>query len=264
MAIIAPRRVPFPFYEQAPKELVESCNLCGSRLLKLIGMRDRYGLEAPTVRCQECGLVFLSLRMTANAYREFYEAGHYRRLVKDYSMRDWGGEKLLADQTRYAEKLSSWLEPHMNGQRGGLLLDLGGAAGVVAKRLAQDYNLDATVVEPSAIEANAARDRGLNVANMRLEDYEANGNHYDLVLLCRSVDHLLDIKGALKRIRRWLAPGGLFFVDYVHDCAIKIDHPFHLSEPTMRRFLGTAGFRVKAVGGKQVKGHHVSMLCEVP
>jgi SAM-dependent methyltransferase len=253
---------PFPFYENAPKELVESCNLCGSRLLKLIGLRDRYGFEAPHVRCQECGLVFLSLRMTAEAYREFYEAGHYRELIGAFTHKAWDNAKIASDQVRYAKFLSSWLSLHLNGQRGGLLLDIGGSTGVIAEQLALDHNFDATVVEPSVSEAAAARNRGLAVANVSLENYEAGGNHYDLVVLCRSVDHLLDIKAALKRIRQLVAPGGLFFVDFVRDCSIKIDHPFHLTDSTMTRFLESAGFRVKARNVPNRAGLNVMMLCE--
>jgi SAM-dependent methyltransferase len=252
-------KVPFPFYENAPKESVESCNLCGSKLFNLIGNRDRYGLKVPSVKCQECGLIFLSQRMTAEAYREFYEAGHYRTLIGMFSRIVWDNAKLQSDQVRYSESLSRWLSPHMNGRRGGLLLDVGGSTGVVAERLAQDYNLDATVIEPSASEADAARRRGLAVANVMLEDYEAGGIHYDLVLLCRSVDHLLDIKGALERIRQLVAPGGLFFVDYAQQSQIKIDHPFHLTKATMTRYLETVGFRVKTTS----KLGDRRFLCEV-
>jgi hypothetical protein len=260
MMVLMPRvrHVEFPFYAQAPKELVTECNLCGGRKLKLLGMTDRYGFEAPHAKCQDCGLIFLSLRMTAPAYREFYEAGHYRRLIEAFSRIPWDNAKLQADQTRYSQSLSRWLAPHMNGRSGGLLLDIGGSCGVVAERLSRDYNLDATVVEPSISEADAARNRGLMVENVSVEDYSANGNTFGLVLLCRSVDHLLDIKATLKRVREWVAPGGLFFVDFTRQAQIKIDHPFHLTAKTMRRYVEMLGFSVKAT----TRHGDCRLLCE--
>jgi SAM-dependent methyltransferase len=260
--------VNFPFYAAAPKEIVTSCNLCGGNRFALYRLTDRYGLEAPSVECQGCGLRFLSFRMTAEAYEEFYAGGHYRELLTQFlqKMGKPGSEALVtpqgmeSDQTRYAAGLSQALARFMGEIKGGLLLDLGGSTGRVAERLAQDFNLDATVVETSIPEANRARAKGLAVANVRLQDYEPGGNHYDLILLCRTVDHLLDIKGDLRRIRGWLAPKGLFFVDFVHTTPPKIDHPYILSVDTMRRYLEGAGFRVRALGHSDAR--HTNMLCE--
>lgn len=258
----------FPFYENAPKEVVTECNLCGSRRYVLVSTVDRYKLDAPTAKCEDCGLIFLSHRMTAEAYREFYEAGHYRELLNTFFKKSVTPEVIESDQNRYAKMLSRWLTPHMNGNRSGLLLDLGGSTGNVAARLALDFDMDATVVESSAREAERARDKGLAVAQVRLEDYEAGGNHYDLILLCRTVDHLLDIKAALAKIRGWLAPSGLFFVDFVIGGKVKIDHPYYLSTRTMRRYLEQAGFRVKRLQtspdalGFGMGYQHANVLCE--
>lgn len=252
----------FPFYERAPKEQID-CNLCGSKRKILVSKTDRYGLPAQQAQCVDCGLLFLSPRMTAEAYREFYESGHYRELVIRYTEalgKSWSQQSSESDQVRYSQGLSRWLTPFMNGARGGLLLDIGGSVGVVAERLMLDFNLDATVVESSIEEANRARDKGLAVANVRLQDYAAGGNHYDVILLCRTVDHLLDIKGDLERIREWLAPDGLFFVDFVHKTLPKIDHPYCLELRTMVRYLLDTGFKIKTSG--QFSSRHTAMLCE--
>jgi hypothetical protein len=253
--------VNFPFYAAAPKEIVSTCNLCGGNRFVLLSLTDRYGLEAPSVQCETCGLRFLSFRMTAAAYEEFYAGGHYRKLLGDFlGPERMTPQRLESDQTRYAGALVHWLSPHVKGIWGGTLLDLGGSTGIVAEHLSRAFNLDATVVEASIPEANRARDKGLAVANVRLQDYDAGGNHYDLILLCRTVDHLLDIKGDLARIRGWLAPKGLFFVDFVPKTPPKIDHPYILSTSTMRRYLEEAGFVVKGMGSMEVR--HTNMLCE--
>jgi hypothetical protein len=47
--------VNFPFYQNAPKELVTECNLCGSARLRPMNTVDRYGLDAPTVSAWTAG-----------------------------------------------------------------------------------------------------------------------------------------------------------------------------------------------------------------
>lgn len=252
----------FPFYDDAPKEVVTSCNLCSSTRYRLIATVDRYGLDAPAAKCTNCGLVFLSYRMTAEAYREFYEGGHYRALLNQlFKLKPITPESLESDQTRYAQRLVDFLGQYMNGRTGGLMLDLGGSVGIVAEKLAHAFNLDATVVEASVSEAKRALDRGLTVVPVPVQNFDANGSHYDLILLCRTVDHLLDIKGALAKIRGWLAPGGLFYVDFIYKPPLKIDHPYLLSPETIQRYLTQAGFKVQTMG-VTVDGRHVSVLAE--
>jgi SAM-dependent methyltransferase len=239
----------FDSYADAAKEVVGECNLCGSKSFSPVAMLDRYELLAPSVMCDSCGLKFLYVR------------GHYRRLLTQHFGRDFSPHSIEAEQERYAERLCGWLAPFMEKTRGGLLLDLGGSTGVVADRLSTTFNLDATVVEPSQAEADRARSRGLAVANVRLEDYAAGGNHYDLVTLCQTVDHLLDIKAALSSIRQWVAPDGLFFVDFVEGGPTKIDHPFYLQGVTMQKYVGQAGFKVVAMDSS-TDGIHVNVICK--
>jgi cyclopropane fatty-acyl-phospholipid synthase-like methyltransferase len=198
--------------------------------------------------------------MTAAAYEEFYAGGYYRELLGQFLGEPVTPQSIEADQTRYAARLSHVLAQYMGEVRGGLLLDLGGSTGIVAERLAQDFDLDATVVEASIPEANRARDKGLSVANVRLQDYSNGHVLYDLILLCRTVDHMLDIAGDLRRIRGCLAPKGLLFLDFVHTTPPKIDHPYILSVDTMRRYLEGAGFVVRAM--RPGDWRHMNMLCE--
>lgn len=251
----------FPFYEQAPKEAVSSCNLCGGHVVRPWKQKDRYGLNAPSVQCKACGLIFLSYRMTPQAYAEFYRDGHYRKLLGKYLQKPVTLQSIESDQTRYAERISEALAQFMDPYRGGLLLDIGGSAGVVADRMAHDYNLDASVIEPSESEAGRAQDKGLTVYTMPTEQFSPNGTRYDVALLCRSVDHLLDIKGDLKRIRGWVRPGGLFFVDFVADPAIKIDHPYYLTLKTMGQYLIETGFLIKK-WSPWLDSRHISVVAE--
>jgi hypothetical protein len=47
----------------------------------------------------------------------------------------------------------------------------------------------------------------------------------------------------------------------VENCPPKIDHPFYLNQQTMQKYLGQAGFKVKAMVSVK-DGIHVNVLCE--
>ena len=251
----------FDFYDTAPKEVVQSCNLCGGQRFLPAGLIDRYELIAPTVRCSACGLRFLLVRMTELAYRTFYMQGHYRKLLSVHYGKDITAHSIEAEQAVYAERLSTWLAPHMSEVASGLLLDLGGSTGVVAEHLCEAFDLDGTVVEPSAEEAQRAASRGLNTVAVTLANFPTT-SHYNLVTLCQTVDHLLDIKADLARIRKWVAKGGLLFVDFVEDCPAKIDHPFYLNTDTMHAYLIQAGLKRVAME-RSVDGIHMNVLAGV-
>ena len=251
----------FDFYDTAPKEVVQACNLCGGHRFLPAGLIDRYELVAPTVRCSACGLRFLLVRMTEPAYRAFYMEGHYRKLLSAHYGREITANTIEAEQAVYAERLSTWLAPYMSEVASGLLLDLGGSTGVVAEHLCKAFDLDGTVVEPSEAEAQRAHSRGLTVVSSRLQDFTTT-SHYNLVTLCQTVDHLLDIKADLARIRKWVAKGGLLFVDFVEDCPAKIDHPYYLSADTMHAYLVQAGFKRLACE-RSADGIHMNVLAGV-
>ena len=59
-------------YADRQTERVVKCNLCGSDTHVEISRRDRYGFPAVLQLCAHCGLGFLSPRMTASEYRDFY------------------------------------------------------------------------------------------------------------------------------------------------------------------------------------------------
>ena len=105
------------------------------------------------------------------------------------------------------------------------------------------------------------------------EDYDPQGRTWDLVLLCQTIDHLLDVGGTLRRVRALLNPGGYLFVDIVDfraaylrngsaEDATKIDHPYYLTQETMQAYLRQAGFGV--VHADYAADHlHVSYLCRL-
>lgn len=257
-------------YATQPKVRVDLCNLCGGRVHVTVTHRDRYGFAAAAAACTRCGLVFLDPRLDAVGYAHFYD-GVYRRLVSAFHGRRIDAETVEGEQVPYAAALVELLEPALDGRTPPTILDVGGSTGIVAEAVRCRFGGQVVVVDPAPAEVERARRRGLSAVVGTIETYEHDGPPVDLVLLCQTIDHLLDIAAALAKTRAVIAEDGLLFVDIVDfraaylrassvEAAIKIDHPYSLTEDTAEAYLARAGFRV--VTKDYAPDHlHVGYVC---
>ena len=258
-------------YAAKPVRRTLRCNLCGGDRFVTLTHSDRYGYPATADGCLRCGLVFLNPAMTAGAYTEFY-TDVYRPLVSAYHGRLIDAESIQDEQRDYASVCANFIEPRMRERSCKTLLDVGGSTGVVAHVMKERFDLLATVIDPAPLEIEVARALGLKTVTGFVEDYDSGGATYDCIVLCQTVDHLLDVSLSLSKIRNLLSEEGLFFVDIVDfraayrrngsvEEAIKIDHPYYLTDETMRVYLARSGFDV--LGIDYAADHlHVGYLCK--
>ncbi len=239
-------------YGAQPKRERRDCNLCGHDRFVTLSHRDRYGFDARAQGCLRCGFVFLNPVMTPEAYANFYRE-IYRPLVSAYHGRLIDAETIQDEQRTYARACAALLSPSLAGREVKTLLDIGGSTGIVAHHLKERFDLRATVIDPAPLELERARQLGLRTMTGFIEDYEFGEERFDLIVLCQTVDHLLDVAATLRKVRSLLREGGLFFLDIVDfraayrrngsvEGAIKIDHPFYLTQETLEAFLRRTGF----------------------
>ena len=216
--------------------------------------RDRYGYRAPSHACVRCGLVFLNPRMTADAYGHFYD-GVYRPLVSAFHGRLIDARTIQSEQQDYAIERAEFLRPFIGGRGLEIMLDFGGSMGVVANHFAREFRLSGTIIDPAPLEIEQARRFGLDTITGLVEGHDFGRQRFDVIVICQTVDHLLDAHGTLVRARQLLTDRGLLYVDIVDfraaylrnwsvEAAIKIDHPYYLTEPTMTAYLRHAGFEI--------------------
>jgi SAM-dependent methyltransferase len=233
---------------------VERCNLCGAAAFTVLTHRDRYGFPATAAACQRCGLVFLDPVMTGVAYSRFY-AGTYRPLVSAYHGRLIDARTIQGEQREYAVDRGDFLAPYIEGRGYKTMLDIGGSTGVVAQALAKRYGLKATVIDPAPLEAAEAQALGIETIEGLVEDVDLGARRFDVVIVCQTVDHLLDVAGTLRRVRELLSDGGILFIDIVDfraaylrngsvEEAVKIDHPYYFTESTIVAYLRRSGFDI--------------------
>jgi ubiquinone/menaquinone biosynthesis C-methylase UbiE len=259
-------------YARQPKDAVETCNLCGAATFVGLTRQDRYGYPAEATLCGRCGLVFLNPRMTPAAYGRFYEAV-YRPLVSAYHGRLIDAHTMQTEQREYAADRAGLVRPFIQGSRLRTMLDIGGSTGVVASHFAQAFGLTGTLIDPAPLEVEQARQFGLETITGLVEAHDFGDRRFDLVLICQTVDHLLDVAGTLRRVRGLLSERGLLFIDIVDfravylrnwsiEGAIKIDHPYYLTQETMTAYLRCAGFEI-ARADYAADHVHVSYVCRV-
>jgi SAM-dependent methyltransferase len=240
---------------QVERETVAECNLCGSRHFAEVSRTDRYGYAQPLAICARCGLGFLQPRPVAAAYAAFYR-DTYRPLVSAYHGRLIDHVTVQDEQRVYAAELVAWLRNALPAKPG-TVLDVGGSTGVVANAFVEAFGARATVLDPAPDELAVARAAGMETIEGFAEDYRPEDGRFDLILLCQTIDHLLDVRGTLAAIRRLLAPAGHAFVDVLDvehvmrregaiEGAVKIDHPYYLTRATARACFTACGLVVVA------------------
>jgi 2-polyprenyl-3-methyl-5-hydroxy-6-metoxy-1,4-benzoquinol methylase len=257
-------------YAAQPREAVGACNLCGDTTFVVLTHRDRYGYGAEAHACAGCGLTFLNPRMTAASYGCFYD-GIYRPLVSAFHGRLIDAHTIQAEQRQYAAERAAFIQPFVAGAGLKTMLDIGGSTGVVGHHFAREFGLQGTLIDPAPMEVEEARRLGLRTITGLIEEYDFGAERFDLVIICQTVDHLLDVHGTLARVRRLLSERGLLFIDIVDfraaylrnwsvEDAVKIDHPYYLTEQTMTAYLRRTGFDIVRVDF--AADHlHVGYLC---
>ena len=257
-------------YSAQPRELLNTCNLCGATRFITLTHHDRYGYAAEAAACERCGLVFLNPRMTAAAYGRFYD-GIYRPLVSAFHGRLIDARTIQAEQREYAAARVAFARPFLEGAGLRSMLDIGGSTGVVASHFGQAFGLQGTLIDPAPLEVEQARTLGLETITGLVEEHDFGNRRFDVVLICQTVDHLLDVAGTLARVRQLLTGRGRLFIDIVDfraaylrawsvEDAVKIDHPYYLTQETMAAYLKRAGFDVLRID--YAADHlHVSYLC---
>jgi SAM-dependent methyltransferase len=239
-------------YAARPKQFIETCNLCDSERWTVTVRSDRYGYPAEATSCWNCGLTILNPRMPAEQYQQFYE-GVYRPLVSAFHGRLIDARTIQDEQRQYAADLANFAAPFLGRLQGREMLDIGGSTGVVAAHFARRFRLKASVIDPAPEEIAEAASAGVETIRGLVENWNPGGRRFALVGMFQTIDHLLDVRATMAKIRSLIDDDGLFLVDVVDfraaylrawsvEAAVKIDHPFSLVQETAEAYLARAGF----------------------
>ena len=238
---------------------ITHCQVCGSdrRTLKFA--------EPPfeVVTCSDCGLVYVTPRLTGQALLDIYDEGYWKSQnpkVRGYA--DYASESALYLKT-FEKRLGlvrRWVSPKSR------VLDVDCAAGYFL-RVMHDCGHDVHGVELSqAIAKEAIASLGADRIHIGTLDDAATAMNYeprsfDLVTLWDVIEHVPDPQSVLRRIHGLIKPGGRLLLEtqnvasrwarllgrrwhhYKHH-----EHLYHFTPDTIRRLLQDCGFRTLEVG----------------
>jgi SAM-dependent methyltransferase len=159
---------------------------------------DRYGeTVGAVVRCLDCGHSSLAESPTAAAL-----AAAYSDAADPVSVDEEAG------QLETADRALRWIESAVTI---GPLLDIGCWTGsFVAAAVGRGW--PARGIEPSGWAVDRARDRGLDVTVGDLSNPGVANGPLRAVVLCDVIEHLLDVRTAVRTAADLLEPGGAIFL----------------------------------------------------
>lgn len=184
------------------------CDVCGLAPFDIVAEREQYGLPYRVAMCQNCGLLWTTPRMTAEAAVSFY-AGEFRELH--------GGVDGRAVETAFIKKLPFGLDLFQFSRgvipASGLVVEVGCGTGANLKAF-QDQGFDVAGCdygEPYLQCGTRHGVRGLVLGGVDtlLGKY---GGRADLVILSHVLEHFTDIPRELANIRQLISPGGLLLI----------------------------------------------------
>jgi SAM-dependent methyltransferase len=208
-------------------------------------------------RCARCRFVFAFPRPTEGELATFYDAAYFEEGTEF----GYGGYSGLPETNA---KLMWPALRHSLGERlprTGRLLDVGCASGGFLAAAAED-GWEAVGTEMSASAADRARAAsGVTVFDGVLLPPSGTAP-FDLVTAWHVLEHVLDPLGSLVELRKFLAPGGILFVELPSWNSLgrrvrrsswaQLKPPEHLNyftPRTLRTCLGEAGYEVSTSRG---------------
>lgn len=222
------------------------------------------------LECTECGLVYVTPRLSSEALAEVYGAKYWKSdNPKDCGYSDYAKDAPLYLKTfrRRMKLVRKWVGDNAK------VLDIGCAAGFFVRTMLE-HGHDAIGIEPSDSIAAYAR-KTLGTDRVHVGDLDSapqevlQDGHFDLVTMWDVIEHIPDPQATLDRARKLLAPGGKLLLEtqnvgsrwakilgrrwhhYKHE-----EHLYHFNPQTIERLLGDCGFSVlhnsSALAGKYV------------
>jgi len=224
------------------------CNLCGSDRTTLVAKEGDIEIARSFVKCKNCGLVYMSPRMTKEESKTFYK--EHRNLSSSPLTSDQFDKKFVAREVERA-KLVERFSP-----RCGKVLDIGCATGNFL-RLLKSQGWQVLGIEPHLEYARYAEDQGLDIFAGTLDETDFADEYFDTVTLFHILEHLDNPLDSLQKIKRWLVPGGLCFIEVpnlnisrlnmgkaFYQAQFQENHNYIFSRHALQGIIEKAGFKI--------------------
>jgi SAM-dependent methyltransferase len=199
-------------------ERLSACPLCGGKGFATTFSKRIRSIPLEFVTCRDCGLMFQNPRLTREALAAYFSSTTFLRdsEATDYDLdqplgyhdyEEWDASYKSTADLRLARILRYRRPP-------GRLLEIGTATGSFLD-VARRYGFAVRGLDLSRKFAEMARARyGLDIDGDFIEEAPLPEAHYDVVCAFGGIACWRDPVRGLQNIRRSLAPGGVFVMNY--------------------------------------------------
>ena len=209
------------------------------------------------VACLVCGLARRDPVPASEELRSIYAAADYFQLSRETGI---GYRDYFADAPVYRPyfrrkfaALQSYATPP------GALLELGAGAGF-ALEAARDAGWDARGLELSGGAVAWAREHSAVDITVGGVDDLPGHERWDVIVAFQTIEHLLDVRSALRRVREALRPRGLLYLTTPDHGSMtrrvlrrfwlsyRPEHLVYFDQRSLRRILEEEGFHIEHIG----------------
>lgn len=181
------------------------CNLCGGENNRLLFEKNSGRL----LQCNGCGLKFVENPPDREEARALYGKDYFSA----YRQNKYGYEDYLAHKYLYLDMFLRRLEVIEKYKRGGRLLDVGCATGVLIDVARfRGWEVQGVDISPYASEI-ARKYYNLDVFTGTLEEAGYEDARFDLIYMHDLIEHVPDPMSLVKEARRILKPDGLLAIN---------------------------------------------------
>lgn len=226
-----------------------NCGLCGADKTTLVTDKTRFNTSCRFVKCSNCGLVYMNPRPTEEELKFFY-SNEYRSLYNPSTapkVFDKENNPLAGKRVTLVDRFAS---------HHGKALDVGCATGNFL-RILKDKGWQTLGIEPNVEYSDYAKEQGLDIFVGTLDEKEFDEEAFHVVTLFHTLEHLRNPLDSLLKIKRWLVPGGLCFIEVPNLGTLRLKisrtfrtyyfqpaHNYEFSPLALKRMLEKAGFKV--------------------
>jgi len=223
-----------------------SCDICSLPLSKPFTRHDHKFFPCRVAMCLTCGLVKLNPRWSEAKYQKFY-AKKYDRFYRDpdKSAEELFAIDLEAKGKRMGERLKDIPLPAAVK-----MLDIGAGTGFAFFSLPPAVEVKAHAVEASPKCVPFLKSKGVAIVG---DDFSADfGNGYDLIVARHVLEHVLDPRSFLSKIKNSLnkdgllylaVPNAMFFYQDKADSFFRHIHTYYFNLKTLLLICRMAGFQ---------------------
>lgn len=257
-----------------------ACDLCGSTNSNVLFEKNEYWVNAGhwvmraksgailhgrNVFCEDCGLIYISPRLSEEELSEYYRT-QYRDTLEKYGGIADISERMLAMGVYNALHNRDFVVRHMQVQPGMKALDIGCHTGALLAHL-QKAGFEPYGIEPDPTSVEQAKTLyGItNATSTTIEQYESDDGPFDLITICDCLEHVTSVTAVLKKIRSLLTDKGRMvcalptwsFPSVSIPAHFSCAHTYTFSEETITAYLHKTGFKVIAI---EHSGHAKTMM----